>query len=207
MNKKRMLLVADAIEKEQAWKTKATFDMSRYVDISRCGTSACIAGFASLMTSRETVSQLRREGKIDNANDHFDIGRHVLGLTRQEACILFINSMHLFNRYKKLVPDALRWMAHTGKVDIDMSLKAAACVAENKKKAAKAAEDGHRDGERDTRSLASGEALRAADGAGPHREGHTADRGEASRGQEGGQRGLSEFGVLSFVAPDVAGNQ
>lgn len=83
MNKERMLVVADAIEKEEI----AKFDMSHFVEEHDCGTSACIGGFAILLFPQFDVEDMC---SLYRATEIFE-------LTENEGYMLFLDSMELFS--------------------------------------------------------------------------------------------------------------
>lgn len=115
-----------------------------------CGTSACIGGTATLLQAMDKVKESKNYSiqivhahvAIDS-NELVDTSASWLGLDEEEAHDLFFchklarelygndNSDNLrksyayINRLRKYVPDALRWMIHTGTVDWKQALKAA----------------------------------------------------------------------------------
>lgn len=134
-----MLKVADAIEKRQVATTKVGFNMNSYVgdggtrnaqdaNGSWCGTTACVAGFATLINQVELVVD---EEQCDW--EPHEIGREYLGLSHMQANDLFLDAVDLFNEKNTLVPDALRYMAMTGKVNWREAIEASACLARDRK--------------------------------------------------------------------------
>lgn len=127
VNKEMFMKVADAIEKEQidgfpvrynqaiwgwehpinrVWSTERTHS---------CGTSACVAGFASLISKGHINSRVVEDG------------REALGISEIEADGLFY-SIGIVNANKRLVPDALRYMGESGDVSWVRGFKYARCV-------------------------------------------------------------------------------
>lgn len=150
MNVKKMLAVADAIERENIGGKPYAFNMRLWYARMRtmnshgetCGTMACVAGTAVLMYAADR--RLTKE-------EYLSEGARILGLTDGEAKHLFLGrsvervfpfslfssspdeiSLYTINSYRHLVPDALRWMAITGVVDWHRALDAARCVADQR---------------------------------------------------------------------------
>lgn len=121
MNTENMLRVADAIEEESI----AKFNMGAWVGTSCCGTVACVAGFATLL-----------EPGVRSHRSWSERGEKILGLTDSEAEELFYGGPHSLDwltRQKKLVPDAIRWMALTGEVSWRKAIEVAKCVSLSKR--------------------------------------------------------------------------
>ena len=71
MNRERLLAVADAIEREEI----AKFKMVDFINTKhKCGTSACVAGFAHLlMGNKFESSNILSYTRLDQAADYLDI--------------------------------------------------------------------------------------------------------------------------------------
>lgn len=143
MNSERFLRLADAVEAEQADGQRVVLDMRTWHGHDTCGTTACIGGFCDLILRREQYEWSRRE--VDDfivamhrrhaSNPRPDImikAASWLDLNDLEARELMTTASYfdliLHFRGTKVVPDALRWMAATGKVDWLTALKAAECA-------------------------------------------------------------------------------
>lgn len=148
MNKTNMLRVADAIEAENK-----TFQMNTWFDDSRgdrmrdhsydirkiadgesmtsCGTVACVGGWANVLEIRDTQTI------FDPLWDGSERATRFLELSEDEARDLFMGigapgNWHWMNDNRKLVPDALRYMAETGEIDWSEGFKYAECVEREK---------------------------------------------------------------------------
>lgn len=142
MNKDMFLKVADAIEAETAHNEKVRFKMDTWITYSEdsCGTSACIAGFANLISAKEVSSFFLTSPdgyKQVLIKDYYNRGKALMGLTEKEAGYLFVSHIDFVNANRRLVPDALRYMAEKEKVTTwSEAFKYARCVRDKKKKEA-----------------------------------------------------------------------
>lgn len=82
MNKENMLKIADAIEAQQI----ATFHMSDFV-YNKCGTSACVAGFAHLLMAIEQKQSAPEDNLL--SADRLSLAADYLGLDYADANELF----------------------------------------------------------------------------------------------------------------------
>lgn len=123
MNKQRMYLVADAIEKEQI----AKFNMFDFIDgYHTCKTAACVCGFAALLNyPNHSVSDVK-DAVYDDYGSFMSFGEKYLEITKYEADELFnphhdsYGTVQINNSYK-YVPKAIRWMADNDTIDWDQA--------------------------------------------------------------------------------------
>jgi hypothetical protein len=149
MNKEMFLRVADAIEKEQLEDGKPfRFEMSDWVrrysnpSINNhgnfCGTAACVAGTAVLLKHGDNLHTEGRHYFTLNGREKLfeyqDEGTRIMGLERRAAEHLF-GEVELANANRRYVPDALRWMAESGRVDWKKGFEYAQCVEKEKQTA------------------------------------------------------------------------
>lgn len=150
MNKELLLQVADAIETQRAGRRRVAFNMESWghrveEEDHMCGTVACVAGF-TLAIKHPVVFKKQIDGHLDfEERSLIDRAGVDLGLTREQARELFLAvsfgeetyfrpppGLHIINNHAEFVPDALRWMAATGRIEWKPALEAAMCVAREK---------------------------------------------------------------------------
>lgn len=143
MNKANMLRVADAIENENVYGHPLGFDMSKWVSQGDCGTVACVGGTCQLLQGIDLETAIENSS---NMGSQFDTGEW-LGLDFNDTVKLFGAAEYVkggnymfsrkqydhINKNKHLVPDALRYMAESGRVSWAEGFKYAQCVVDKKR--------------------------------------------------------------------------
>lgn len=137
MNKELLLRVADAVEGGEVRGDPVELNMCAWHSHQTwsCGTTACIGGYVDLL-----IDESHRAIDIDHwlykqeRVGIFTVAREALDLSTKEAHLLMTDTDAWgdIHRSKGMVPDALRWMALTGRIDWDEALSAARCVDEQK---------------------------------------------------------------------------
>lgn len=144
MNREMMLRVADAVERENANGVQVSLDMFNWHDKKKlfgfitCGTTACIGGFVDILLEedRDMARWVSRGfgmlGYVGEGRSIFARAKEALDLNYEEADQLMLDrpAFKHINKNRKYVPDALRWMALTERVDWYEAIRIARCVSE-----------------------------------------------------------------------------
>lgn len=151
MNKENMHKVADAIERELVAFNMVNWHTPYFSD--SCGTAACVGGTAELIMLYENLETPVTESEFfaqsfnspRMGDEQIRRTSEWLGISYWDAFSLFMASsvalrddqtdrFEYVNENRDLVPDALRWMAETGKTNWMEAFEYARCVRKEKER-------------------------------------------------------------------------
>lgn len=129
MFKKRLLKLADIIEnnKPVVWKDRPVkFSMGDWATPKDCGTAACIAGHAAILSGSEFNAHTWQW--TQRSNSTLNVAKDWLGMDMQHALELFLPTEYsnyrglLENVTRRRAATVLRHFAETGEIKWNMKL-------------------------------------------------------------------------------------